>query len=103
MANTTNLNVRVDENLKHKAETIFNELGMSLSTAMNMFLRSAVRYGGIPFELKLSQKPKSLTEMSEAELNMKLEAGLASMKEGRGRPASKVFDDLEKELELGTI
>ena len=45
MANTVNLNVRVDENLKHRAESIFNELGMNLTMALNLFLRSAVRYG----------------------------------------------------------
>ena len=55
MANTVNLNVRVDKNLKHRAENIFNELGMNLTTALNLFLRSAVRYGGIPFELRLEQ------------------------------------------------
>lgn len=54
MANTVNLNVRVDEELKRRAEGIFNELGMNLTTALNLFLRSAVRYGGIPMELRLS-------------------------------------------------
>ena len=55
MSNTVNLNVRVDEHLKHRAESIFNELGMNLTTALNLFLRSAVRYGGIPFDLRLEQ------------------------------------------------
>ena len=50
MANTVNLNVRVDETLKRRAESIFNELGMNLTTALNLFLRSTVRYGGIPLE-----------------------------------------------------
>ncbi len=48
-----NLNVRVDEELKAKAEEIFSELGMNMSTALNIFLKTAVRYGGIPFELRL--------------------------------------------------
>jgi DNA-damage-inducible protein J len=55
MANTVNLNIRVDEDLKRRAEAIFNELGMNLSTAMNLFLRSAVRCRGIPFELRVEQ------------------------------------------------
>lgn len=53
MAGTTNINVRVDKELKRKAEAIFGELGLNMSTAMNMFLRYSVRYGGIPFDLRL--------------------------------------------------
>jgi DNA-damage-inducible protein J len=60
LANTTNLNVRVDEDLKRKAEAIFQELGLNMSAAMNIFLRQSVRYGGIPFELRL-EKPNAET------------------------------------------
>ena len=103
MANTTNLNVRVDEELKRQAESIFTELGMNLSTAMNLFLRSAVRYGGIPFDLKVPQKPIGLESISKTELDTKLEAGLASMKAGKGRPAKEFFNDLEREFGVGEI
>ncbi len=60
MANTTNLNIRVDEELKRKAEAIFSELGLNMSTAMNMFLRYSVRYGGIPFDLRI-ERPNTET------------------------------------------
>lgn len=60
MAKTTNLNIRVDEELKRKAEAIFSELGLNMSTAMNMFLRYSVRYGGIPFDLRI-EKPNAET------------------------------------------
>lgn len=50
---TTNINVRVDSEVKQKAEAIFNELGLNMSTTMNMFLRYSIRYGGIPFDLRL--------------------------------------------------
>jgi DNA-damage-inducible protein J len=50
---TTNLNIRTDKELKDKAEDIFSELGLNMTTAVNMFLRTAVRENGIPFELKL--------------------------------------------------
>ena len=49
---TTNLNIRVDEDLKKKADKLFSELGMSMSTAMNIFLRQSIRYGGIPFDVR---------------------------------------------------
>ena len=53
MQSTTNINVRVDGQLKAQAEEIFSELGLTLSAAVTVFLRNAVRYRGIPFELRL--------------------------------------------------
>lgn len=50
---TTNLNIRIDKDIKDQAEEIFNELGLNMTTAVNMFLRTAIREQGIPFELKL--------------------------------------------------
>ena len=50
---TTNLNIRTDKDIKDQAETIFNELGINMTTAINMFLRATIREYGIPFELKL--------------------------------------------------
>ena len=50
---TTNLNIRIDKAIKDQAEEIFNELGLNMTTAVNMFLRTAIRERGIPFELKL--------------------------------------------------
>ncbi len=50
---TTNLNIRIDKTVKNQSEEIFNELGFNMTTAINMFLRAAVRERGIPFDLKL--------------------------------------------------
>ncbi len=50
---TTNLNIRTDKAIKEQAEEIFNELGLNMTTAVNIFLRTAIREHGIPFELKL--------------------------------------------------
>lgn len=47
-----NLNIRVDDTLKKQAETIFADLGISLSAATTMFLKQVVRCNGIPFELR---------------------------------------------------
>ena len=49
---TTNLNIRTDKAIKEQAEQIFNELGLNMTTAINMFLRTTIRERGIPFELK---------------------------------------------------
>ena len=58
---TTNLNIRTDKGIKDEAEQIFNELGLTMTTAINIFLRTAVRERGIPFELKL-EEPNDTTK-----------------------------------------
>ena len=49
---STNINVRVDTELKQSAEDLFKDLGLTMSAAITMFLRSAVSHDGIPFEVK---------------------------------------------------
>ncbi|MDO4607904.1 MAG: type II toxin-antitoxin system RelB/DinJ family antitoxin [Clostridia bacterium] len=51
---STNLNIRTDKNVKAEAERIFDALGLNMTTAVNIFLRQAIRENGIPFEVKLS-------------------------------------------------
>ena len=63
---TTNLNIRIEKTIKYKAEEIFNELGLNMTTAVNMFLRTAIREHGIPFELKLDV-PNEITAAAIAE------------------------------------
>lgn len=66
--NTTNISIRVDADLKAQADVLFSELGMDLSTAFNIFVRQALREGGIPFEVKLKQPNKeTIAAMVEAE------------------------------------
>ena len=51
---TVNLNIRTDKEIKEKAENIFQELGLNMTTAINMFLRTSIRENGIPFDLKIN-------------------------------------------------
>lgn len=53
MATVTNLNIRTEKTVKEAAESIFSELGLNMTTAVNMFLRQTIRENGIPFSLKL--------------------------------------------------
>lgn len=63
---TTNINVRVDSDLKKVAETLFSDLGLNMSTAITMFLKTAINHNGIPFELK-RMVPNTKTRESLAE------------------------------------
>lgn len=51
MANTINVNIRVDEELKKQAESLLSDMGLNMTTAVNIFLRQVLRTGGIPFEI----------------------------------------------------
>ncbi len=51
MAETINVTIRLDKEVKENAEKLFNDLGMNLSTAFNIFARQALRQGKIPFEI----------------------------------------------------
>lgn len=50
---TTNLNIRIEKAVKEESEELFIELGLNMTTAINMFLRATIRERGIPFDLKL--------------------------------------------------
>ncbi len=68
---TTNINIRVDATLKQEAEKLFNDLGLNMSSAITMFLKSSVSYEGIPFEVKrLTPNAETRAALSEYE-NMK--------------------------------
>ena len=63
---TTNINIRVDSKLKQSAEELFNDLGLNMSSAITIFLKSVVSYDGIPFELKRNAlNTKTKIELSE--------------------------------------
>jgi DNA-damage-inducible protein J len=54
MQKTTNLNIRIDKDLKQQAEVFFNDLGINMTTAFNIFVRQSLRQGKIPFEIGLT-------------------------------------------------
>ena len=55
MGDTTSMNLRIDKNLKKDAETLFETLGINMTTAINIFLKQSVREQGIPFRISASK------------------------------------------------
>lgn len=49
----TNINIRMDENLKQQFDRLCNELGLNMTTAFNIFAKTMVRQQKIPFEVAL--------------------------------------------------
>lgn len=56
---SVNLNIRTDKEVKAQAEKVFNALGLNMTTAVNIFLRQAIRENGIPFEVRLNVPNKT--------------------------------------------
>ena len=88
---TTNLNIRTEKAVKDQAEEIFNELGLNMTTAINIFLKTAIREHGIPFDLKLDV-PNDITAAAIAE-GRKLMNNPAA-------PRYSNMDDLKAALEV---
>lgn len=49
---TANITIRLDEDIKRKAESLFDDIGLTMSTAITVFIKAALRKGRIPFELE---------------------------------------------------
>lgn len=61
MGNVSNVSFRIDSELKNQADALFEQLGMSMTTAFNIFLRQSVREGCIPFDVTTKTKPNAET------------------------------------------
>jgi DNA-damage-inducible protein J len=55
----TTMNLRLDSQLKKKAENVIDELGISMSAAITLYLKAIVREKGIPFPVTLEGKKKT--------------------------------------------
>lgn len=59
--------IRIDADVKVQANTLFNELGMDMSSAVNIFLRQCILRGGLPFNVELPKyNETTLNAMTEA-------------------------------------
>lgn len=56
------MTVRMDAELKQMFDALCREIGMSANTAMNVFARQMVNFGGIPFEIKSKRKDDEVYE-----------------------------------------
>ena len=65
-ANTTTVSVRMPRELKGRAEELFADIGLNMTSAILMFLQQAVSYDGIPFEIR-RYNAETIAAMREAE------------------------------------
>ena len=98
MANTNVVYARIDTNLKEDAESILSQLGISPSSAIQMFYSQIVLQKGMPFELRLpAKKPLAIGNMSKEDLNLELKIGIDSLNEGKSYSVDEVDSYFSKE------
>jgi DNA-damage-inducible protein J len=56
MSELASLNVKIDRSIKAEADAIANAMGMTLSTAINIFVRQMVSERAIPFRIRLAEE-----------------------------------------------
>lgn len=90
------IQVRVDDELKMKADALFKELGTDTTSAIRMFLTQAVAYEGIPFEIKKFNNRKTMTIMTEQEFLDKLAISRKQAMEGRVFDSDEVLNSISE-------
>ena len=88
---TVNMSIRMDTELKKQADAMFSDMGLNMTTAMNMFLRQVVRQGRIPFEIA-TDIPNAETVAAIKEMDDML-SGKRPAK--RYSSTKELFEDLE--------
>ena len=81
MTGATNLNIRIDRNLKKQADDILGRMGMNLSTAVNVFVRQVVRERAIPFKISLSEDESAVRKAKKALRDMQEQSALNGLSE----------------------
>lgn len=98
MEKTTTLNLRVNPDVKKRAEEILSQLGMPMSTAIDIYLKQISLTGGIPFAVTLPKAPVSVNAdlMTTNEIHAKLKEGYNDIEKGNVQDASVAFQKFRK-------
>lgn len=99
MAST--IQIRVDDDLKRKSDSLFKDLGTDTTSAIRIFLTQAVANNGFPFEIKRSVAAQDpYHAMTESELMLKLENSRNQALEGKVKSADDVITDMRAKYGL---
>ena len=99
MAKSSNLYVRIEPELKERAEAILSALGVPVSTAITMYYKQIVLQRGIPFKAKLPEPPLNVNCKTDAQLDAALEKGYAEAMDGHTIPLEQAFEDIREGLD----
>ena len=63
------MSIRLDSEVKEQAQQVFSNLGMDMTTAINIFLRQAIQYQGLPFDVRLDENRRLLEVLTDLDQN----------------------------------
>ena len=89
MAKTDTLHIRIEPSVKQRAEETLNDLGLSITEAINVFLNQVILNDGIPFEIR---KPKFNKETIQAIEDTKNDKNLSKTFDS----VNEMFEELDK-------
>ena len=75
----TSMSIRLDSEVKEQAQQVFNNLGMDITTAINIFLRQAIQYQGLPFDVRLDENRKLLQVLTDLDQNRNMSQSFESV------------------------
>lgn len=96
MEKTATLNLRVSPSVKKKAEQVLSSLGVSMATAIDIYLRQIALAGGIPFPVRLPPVPENMNAdlMDTETLHRTLIKGMDDAETGKLYDAKEAFSML---------
>lgn len=95
MKRTANIYIRVEPEIKKRAEVIFDELGIPMSNAVGIFLKQVIVHGGFPFEIKIKE-PLVHSNLTEEEIIKELEKAEVDFKNNRVNTLKEVVEKKKK-------
>ena len=66
MSMTSTFSIKMDSDIKKQSESLYNALGLNLTTAINVFLRKSIQAGGFPFDVRFTCNDETLQAIKEA-------------------------------------
>ncbi|MBW7522157.1 type II toxin-antitoxin system RelB/DinJ family antitoxin [Streptococcus pneumoniae] len=73
------ISIRLDSEVKEQAQQVFSNLGMDITTAINIFLRQAIQYQGLPFDVRLDENRKLLQVLTDLDQNRNMSQSFESV------------------------
>ncbi|HFS6121705.1 TPA: type II toxin-antitoxin system RelB/DinJ family antitoxin [Streptococcus pneumoniae] len=73
------ISIRLDSEVKEQAQQVFSNLGMDMTTAINIFLRQAIQYQGLPFDVRLDENRKLLQGLTDLDQNRNMSQSFESV------------------------
>ena len=65
---TSTFSIKMDSDIKKQSESLYNALGLNLTTAINVFLRKSIQAGGFPFDVRFTCNDETLQAIKEADV-----------------------------------